>query len=66
MTQRKPALRSGARVHDGRGTGTVLNNTGLPPICDPREWVWVGWDGGRGMRVARLADLRLNASGATS
>ena len=48
----------GVRVIDGRGTGSILNNTGLPPLCDPRVWVWVDWDGERGMKVARVADLR--------
>ena len=65
MTQRKPArrtIRTGARVIDGRGTGTVLNNTGLPPLCDPREWTWIEWNGERGLKVARIADLTLSGN----
>ena len=63
MTKRNPAraIRSGARVLDGRGTGTALNNTGLPPLCDPRDWIWIQWDGSRGLKPARLADIRLTA-----
>ena len=60
MTQRKPTrrtIRSGTRVMDGRGTGTALGSTGLPPLCDPREWIWIDWDGDRGMKVARIADI---------
>lgn len=63
MTQRKPrTIRHGARVIDGRGTGTALNSTGLPPICDPRDWIWVRWDGERGLKPARLADIRATGS----
>lgn len=60
MTKRKPARRTfrpGARVLDGRGTGTVRNITGLPPLCDPRGWTWVHWDGKRGLKIARFDDL---------
>lgn len=58
MTQRKPrTFRRGARVTDGHGTGTALNNTGLPEILDPRLWIWVDWNGDRGLKPARLADL---------
>ena len=60
MTERKRArrpVRPGVRVIDGKGTGTVLDNSGLPALCDPREWVWVDWDGARGMKVARAAEL---------
>ena len=60
MTERKrtrPPVRPGVRVIDGKGTGTVMGNTGLPPLCDPRVWVWVDWDGERGMKVARVAEL---------
>ena len=48
----------GVRVIDGRGTGSIINNCGLPELCDPREWVWVDWDGERGVKVCRVADLR--------
>ena len=62
MNERKPArrtIRTGARVTDGRGTGTALNNTGLPPICDPRDWIWIDWNDERGLKAARIADLTL-------
>ena len=60
MTTRKTP-RPGDRVMDGRGTGTALGSTGLPPICDPREWIWIDWDGDRGMKVARIADIAITA-----
>ena len=65
MTDRKRArsIRYGTRVIDGEGTGTALNNTGLPELCDPREWIWVDWDGARGMKVARVAELTLTTTG---
>ena len=50
-------IRPGARVIDGRGTETVRGNTGLPVLCDPREWTRIEWDGARGLKVARLDDL---------
>ena len=67
MTKRNPtrAIRSGARVLDGRGTGTALNSTGLPPLCDPRDWIWIQWDGSRGLKPARFADIRLTADQTT-
>ena len=60
MTDRKTP-RPGDRVNDGHGAGTVLGSTGLPPICDPRTWTWIDWDGDRGMKVARFADLTITA-----
>lgn len=64
-TKRRPhrrPIRPGARALDGKGTGTVLGNTGLPPTFDPRVWTWIEWDGSRGMQVARVANLRTTAA----
>ena len=62
MTQRKTrrTIRPGTRVTDGRGTGTVRNSAGLPPICNPQDWIWIDWDGDRGPQTARIADLHPN------
>ena len=59
MTQRSKTIPAGARVIDRHGAGTALGSTGLPPICDPRDWIWIDWDGERGMKVARIADLTI-------
>ena len=59
MTQRSKTIPAGARVIDGHGAGTALGSTGLPPICDPRDWIWIDRDGERGRKVARIADLTI-------
>ena len=58
-------IRPGNRVADAHGTGAVRGNTGLPPLCDPRDWTWIDWDGDRGLKVARIADIAAIAEGST-
>jgi len=57
-------IRPGTRVTDGRGAGAVRGSTGLPPLCDPRDWTWIDWDGDRGLKVARIATIAEGSTGA--